>query len=113
MNLLDSIKFKSDLFNIFRADLRLCGLKIPKTGKHEEQKGENLKPEEKKKKLWVGCVCGENLNSSKTMGWLWLWWSALLLPMMIAAQQRVFLKPEEPGEVTISLVSYTSKQKHF
>ena len=39
------------------------------------------------------------------MGWLWL---PLLLPM-ITAQQRVFLKPEEPGEVTISQKYHFSK----
>ena len=35
------------------------------------------------------------------MGSRWFCWSTLLLPM-IGGQQRVFLKPEEPGEVTLS-----------
>ena len=39
-----------------------------------------------------------------TMGSRWFCWSTLLLPM-IGGQQRVFLKPEEPGEVTLSPTS--------
>ena len=73
-----------------------------KTSKNEEENSE------KKLKLCVGGACyrppspykakTEKLIRKKTMSWWQLWWSPLLL-QMIAAQQRVFLKPEDPGEV--------------
>ena len=47
-----------------------------------------------------------------TMGSRWFCWSTLLLPM-IGGQQRVFLKPEEPGEVTLSPTSQEFFAKPF
>ena len=67
------------MFYIFRAEVRRCGVHIVKRSNYEEEKSEKLK-------------------LRKTMSWWWLLSSPLLLHM-IAAQQRVFLKPEEPGEV--------------
>ena len=74
---------KSYMFNFFRVDVIQCGLQVVKRSKYEEKKGEKVK-------------------LRKTMSWWWLLWSPLLLlPMLATAQQRVFLKPEEPGEVNL------------
>ena len=71
------------MFNFFRVDVIQCGLQFVKRTKYDEEKGENVK-------------------LRKTMSWWWLLWSPLLLlPMLATAQQRVFLKPEEPGEVNL------------
>ena len=74
---------KSYMFNFFRVDVIQCGLQVVKRSKYEEEKK------------------GENVKLRKTMSWL-LWSPLLLLlPMLATAQQRVFLKPEEPGEVNL------------
>ena len=70
------------MFNIFRVDVIQCGLQFVKRTKYDEEKGENVK-------------------LRKTMSWLLWSLLLLLLPMLATAQQRVFLKPEEPGEVNL------------